>query len=314
MSLRIIIPIILSFLAFSPPALAFEGLVQTFGTSGTIAWGTGDITVLQEVTVDETGSDQTLSPLAVRKAVSRARKQMLDMVLSTRIDGRQTVSAYLSGDSELAVQVRGLIQNSLFQGPALFGPSGTVRVSERFRGQLAELVLPMTIQFQSGIPPRLSTSSAPGMSLSDNAPEEVGSGTRGYTGVVVDARGLKITPALAPIIYGQDGFAAYGPYLVSRTNAVNKGVAVYSVTDNADVLDERAGLRPLMVRALSAYGSWRTDMIISSSDARLIRAVAKSGTIADGCRVVILVDAPVVEPGTAVPAKEPEGNEENNDA
>ena len=296
MPFRFVIPILLSLFLIPQQARAFEGLVQTFGQTGTIAWGSGDIAVVQDVVAQGVGSGETVSPLVVRKAVSRARKQMLDMVLATRIDGHQTVSAYLSGDADLAFQVRGLIQNSLFEGPALFGNDGTVRVSERFRGQLAELVLPTTIPFQSGIPPRLSTSSGQNPSLGGNAPEAVGSGTRGYTGVVVDARGLKVTPALAPVIYGQDGFGAYGPYQVSRTNAVNKGVVAYAVTDNQSVLRERAGERPLLVKALSAYGSWQTDLVVSSSDARLIRAIVRSGPIADGCRVVIIVDAPPAEP------------------
>ena len=313
MLFRLIVPIIVSFMLFSPYALAFEGLVQSFGSTGVITWGNGEIAVVQEVAGNAGSTDQALSPLAVRKVVSQARKQMLDMVLSVRIDGKQTVSAYLSGDSDLSAQVVGLIQNSLFQGPTLFDEDGTVRVSERFRGPLAELVLPTTLQFQSGIPPRLSTSMAQGLPMADNAPEEVGSGTRGYTGVVVDARGLKITPALAPVIFGQDGFGAYGPFLVSRTSAVDKGVVAYSTTDDPKVLKERAGVRPLLVKALSAYGSWRTDMIISASDARLMRAIAKSDSIANGCKVVIIVDAPETLPGTT-PTTSPEKMEGNNDA
>lgn len=308
MPFRILVPIILSFFLFSSPAQAFEGLVQTFGTDGTIAWGSGDLSVVRAIegaATDE--SDAALSPLAVRKAVVQARKQLLDMVLSVRIDGHQTVGAFLSGDSDLATQVRGLIQNSLYRGPGLFDAAGTVRVSEKLRGQLAELVLPNTIQFQSGIPPKLSTATGQGVDMPDNAPEEVGSGTRGYTGVVIDARGLKLTPALAPVIYGQDGFGAYGYFQVGRTNVADKGMVAYAVSDNPKVLAERVGNRPLMVRGLSAYGSWRTDVVIAASDARLVRAVVKTGSIADGCRVVILVDAPEKSPDSAGAAQAAKG-------
>ena len=297
MRLRYILIILLSLFVFTPQAQAFEGLVQTYGDNGTIAWGDGSLAVVHEVegaASDE--SDAALSPMAVRKAVTQARKQLLDMVLSARIDGHQTVGAFLSGDSDLAAQVRGLIQNSLFQGPGLADGKGTVRVSESFRGQLADMVLPITIQFQSGIPPKLSTATGPGVDMPDNAPEEVGSGARGYTGVIVDARGLKLTPALSPVVYGQDGFGAYGYFQVSRTNAVNKGVVAYAVTDDPKALAERVGTRPLVVRGLSAYGSWRTDVVIAAADARLVRAIVKAGPIADGCRVVIVVDRPETSP------------------
>ena len=308
MPLRIFVSIILSFLLFSPPAQAFEGLVQTFGTGGSIAWGSGELAVVRGIegaAVDE--SDAALSPLAVRKAVVGARKQLLDMVLSVRIDAHQTVGAFLSGDSDLSAQVRGLIQNSLYRGPGLFEEAGTVRVSEKLRGQLAELVLPNTIQFQSTIPPRLSTAMGQGVDVPDNAPEEVGSGTRGYTGVVIDARGIKLTPALAPVVYGQDGFGAYGYFQVGRNDVVEKGMVAYAVSDNPKVLAERVGNRPLVVRGLSAYGSWRTDVVIAASDARLVRAVVKTGSIADGCRVVILLDRPEKDPETGDAAKTAEG-------
>ena len=308
MSFRIFVPIILSFFIFASPVQAFEGLVQTYGEGGTLAWGSGELAVVRAIdgaATDE--SDAALAPLSVRKAVVQARKQLLDMVLSVRIDGHQTVGAFLSGDSDLAAQVRGLIQNSLYRGPGLFEEAGTVRVSEKLRGQLAELILPNTVQFQSGIPPKLSTATGQGVDTPDNAPEEVGSGTRGYTGVVIDARGLKLTPALAPVVYGQDGFGAYGYFQVGRTNVADKSMVAYAVTDDAKVLAERVGNRPLTVRALSAYGSWRTDVVIAASDARLVRAVVKTASIADGCRVVILVDAPEKSPESEGTAQTDEG-------
>jgi hypothetical protein len=311
MPLRIFIPILLSFLFLSPPAHSFDGLVQPVGTNGTIVWGTGEVVVVRGVegaSSDE--SNATLSPLALRTAVTQARKQLLDMVMSVRIDGRQTVRAFLSGDSDAAAQVRGIIQNSLYRGPGPYDGAGTVRVSERLRGQLAELILPTTIQFQSGIPPKLSTARGQDAEMIGDAPEAVGGGTRGYTGVVVDARGLGITPALAPVIFGQDGYGAYGYFGVSRNSVVQKGMVAYSVSDNPKVLAERVGDRPLMVRGLSAYGSWRTDVVIAADEARLVRAVTKAGPVADGCRVVILVDRPdnTRESGDAAQAAKGDGD------
>ncbi len=309
MPFRIFIPIILSFLLLPLPTFAFDGFVQPVGTNGSIAWGTGEVVVARGVegaSSDE--SNAALSPLALRTAVTQARKQLLDMVMSVRIDGRQTVRAFLSGNSDAVAQVRGIIQNSLYRGPGLYDEAGTIRVSERLRGQLAELILPTTIQFQSGIPPKLSTARGP--ELPGDAPEAVGGDARGYTGVVIDARGLGITPALAPVIFGQDGYGAYGYYGVSRNSVVEKGMVAYSDSDNPKVLAERVGDRPLMVRGLSAYGSWRTDVVIAADDARLVRAVTKTGPVADGCRVVILVDRPdnSQESGDAAGAAKGEGD------
>ena len=288
MSFRIILSIVLSLLLFSSSALAFQGYVQSVGEGGTIAWGNGDIAVVRAV-AKSNNETTPYSPLAVRKAVSKARRLLLDMVINTRINAKQTVSAAIADDRELFAQIRGLIHNSLFQGPSQFDEEGAVQVSEKFRGQLAELILPTTIQFQSGIAPKLSTY----MAQEETELEVVGSIVTGYTGVIIDARGLKITPALAPVIYGREGLGAYGAFLVSRSNAVNKGVVAYADTADLAVLKERVGNNPLRVKAVSAYGSWRTDLIVETDMGRLVRAIMKYGDIVKNCRVVIVMDKAV---------------------
>ena len=162
-------------------------------------------------------------------------------------------AAHLSDDDDLAAQMRGLVHNSLFEGPDLFREVRTITVSESLRGKLAELILPKTVEFQSGIPPRLSTASGPAF-VPESGLEAVGY-VGGYTGVIVDARGLKITPCLLPVIYGQDGLGAYGAFLVSRADAVSVGVAAYANTAAPEALVSRVGKRPLVVKGLACL--WR---------------------------------------------------------
>lgn len=294
MHFRIYLFICLSLIAFSVPAQAFTGFVQYSGQGGTIAWGDGMITIVRGIEKNDVGEDVAISPLSVRKATSMARKEMLDMILSTRINSRQTVSSYISNDSEIYAQVRGRVHNSLFQGPGMFDEAGTVRVSEMFRDKLADLILPKTIQFQSGIPPKLSTSMEQRFDFTEHGPESAGS-AEGYTGVIVDARGLKVTPALVPVVYGQDGHGAYGAFSVSRGNAVKNGLVAYAQQMDIKVLKNRTGNNPLVVKALSAHGSWRTDLIISSPMAKLVRAIMKNKSAAENCRVVIVLDKPKIQ-------------------
>jgi hypothetical protein len=46
----------------------------------------------------------------------------------------------------------------------------------------------------------------------------------------------------------------------------------------------------LVVKALSAFGSWRTDLVVSTPMARLIRAMMRVGEAVDNCRMVIILD------------------------
>jgi len=303
-------------LAFPAAAPAFQGYVQTVGDGGSIAWGSGDLSVARVLEQSADGGAAP-SPLALRKAVTGARKQLLDMILGVRIDSHTTVSAHLSEDADLAARVRGAVQNSPLERPAVFADSGEIKVTESLRGKLAELILPTTIQFQSGIAPKMPTSMEQSMSFEASEPEHVGSGagTGGFTGVIVDARGLKVTPALAPVIYGQDGQGAYGAFLVSRQSAIDKGVAAYAETTDPQVLRERVGERPLTVKALSAYGSWRTDLIISTPMARLVRAVMRSGEAVNDCRVVIVLDPSTqAEPAMPEPGQDVQPVEEGGRA
>lgn len=288
MSFRRIFSIILSFLVISSSAYAFDGYVQQFDAQRSIAWGSGEVSVTREVETPDGDETEPPSPLAVRKAAIGARKSMLDMIMSTRIDARQTVSAHLSDNDELAAQLRGLVHNSLFEGPDMFRDKKAVTVSEFLRGDLAELILPKTIPFQSGIPPRLSTASGP--VFLDSAPEHVGS-AGGYTGVIVDARGLQVTPCLLPVIYGEDGLGAYGAFLAARSDAVSRGIAAYATTVSPSALSERVGGNPLVVKAVRTYGSWQTDLVVSTGEAAMVRAIMQSGKAKRG-GVVIVVSPP----------------------
>ena len=288
---RVVCYIVLALFVFPVTGNAFQGYVQPFENGGYISWGNGDVSVMRSLQIAESG--QRVGTIAVRKAASQARKQLLDIIMGVRIDARQTIGAYLAGDDVIAARVRGMIQNSSFDRPALFEDGGEVRVFEALRGKLAELVLPTTIPFQSGIPPKLSTSMEQSFSYGEEDVEAVGGSGYGYTGLIIDARGLKVTPALAPVIYGQDGVGVYGPFVVGRANAITHGVVAYANTVAPAALRERVGDKPLTVKAMRAYGSWRTDLIVSSSMAGLMRAVLRPGDIVDECRVIIVVDPPV---------------------
>ena len=293
MTSRKIVPIIFALLIFSSSASAFTGYVQGFGEGRAISWGDGGITVVEAVEAGAENEAEPPSPLAVRKAASKARKQLLDMIMSIRIDAKQTVSAYLSDNDDLAARLRGQVHNSLFEGPDMLRDVRSVTVSESLRGDLAELILPKTVQFQSGIPPRLSTAVGPAF-----VPEPVGR-AGGYTGVIVDARGLGVTPCLLPVIYGQDGLGAYGTFLVSRQVAVEQGVVAYASTASPAALAGRVGKHPLVVKAARSYGSWQTDVVISTQEAALVRAIMQSGDARKG-GVVIVIDPPSSSKADAV--------------
>ena len=124
---------------------------------------------------------------------------------------------------DLAAQLRGLIHNSLFEGPDPLRDVRKVRVSESLRGRLAELIFAhRRSNFKAASRPVYLQRADPRLCLSLSAGQVVILGLSWMPAV------WPSLPALLPVIYGQDGVGAYGAFLVSRQVAVEKGVVSYS--------------------------------------------------------------------------------------
>lgn len=108
------------------------------------------------------------------------------------------------------------------------------------------------------------------------------------TGLVIDARGLGLKPALLPKIVDQQGQELYVGQVVPRTNAVEQGVAGYAKDVNAAANNFRVTDNPAVMKGLSASGSARTDVIIGQADAQALRQLGAKGDFLQYCRVIIV--------------------------
>ncbi|MFH0886766.1 MAG: hypothetical protein V1843_01230, partial [bacterium] len=93
-----------------------------------------------------------------------------------------------------------------------------------------------------------------------------------YTGLIVDARGLNIYPALAPKIYDANGNEIFGTFSMNHYTAVKRGIVEY-FGDYSEALAAKkiVGNNPLVVRAYSKgrdpYGA---DIVLTADDADTI--------------------------------------------
>lgn len=108
----------------------------------------------------------------------------------------------------------------------------------------------------------------------------------GPTGLLVDARGLRVRPALAPRLLAPDGRTLYGLELLSALAAATATPAVW-VDDPADArAAARSGPQPLVVVATAVQGG--SDLVLSHEDVRRVDDQG-SAILALG-RVVVVVD------------------------
>ncbi len=108
------------------------------------------------------------------------------------------------------------------------------------------------------------------------------------TGVVVDGRGLGLRPALLPRIVDSQGQEIYVGQVVTRTNAVEQGVAGYAKDVNAAANNFRVTDNPAVLKGLRASGAARTDIVVGQADAQILRQLSSKGDFLQYCRVIIV--------------------------
>src|SRR5574341_761850 len=108
------------------------------------------------------------------------------------------------------------------------------------------------------------------------------------TGLVIDGRGLGLRPALLPRIVDSRGEEVYVGQIVTRTNAVEQGVAGYAKDVNAAVNNFRVTDNPAVIKGVQASGAARTDVVIAQADAGSLRDLGRRGEFLQNCRVIIV--------------------------
>jgi len=111
-----------------------------------------------------------------------------------------------------------------------------------------------------------------------------------YTGLIVDARGLGLKPALAPKLLDEQGKELYVGEVLTRDQAVQSGVAGYSKDLVAASRQARVTDNPLIVKGVRASGAKATDVVLGGAD---VRTILKDGVVAPYLRqgrVVLVYD------------------------
>ncbi len=106
-----------------------------------------------------------------------------------------------------------------------------------------------------------------------------------HSALVIDARGLKVVPALAPRVLDADGKPVYGAEALTAEARKAHGVASYFKSLDEANKSALVGAQPLVVKAAKADGS---DVILSAEDAKKL-AAANQSFLAEG-RVAIVTN------------------------
>jgi len=117
--------------------------------------------------------------------------------------------------------------------------------------------------------------------------------TGDYTGLIVNARNLHLTPAICPKVFDEEGNELY-PDPDNRALArVLKGKHIpvtYMPSIEAALKSPRIGDNPLIIDAVAARGDANTDVVIAREDLEKLAKLANYAKILEEGHVIFVVD------------------------
>jgi len=205
----------------------------------------------------------------MQAATQAARQGLLRLVDQVRFDATQMLGQTVRQAEAPRRELEALVTRATVV-ETRYSPGGVVEtvVQLPFAGQLTALFFP---------------------AVSSVAPDGEPRSEAVHTGVVIDARGLAIQPALFPKIVDEHGQALYAPESVDREAAVQQGYVAYAKAFDQAPAQARIGEHPLVLRALRVAGETRVDLVLSDAEATRIRDYTATRRLVRQCRVLIVM-------------------------
>jgi len=216
---------------------------------------------------------------AIRAAQMDALRQILETVKGMSLNSETTVRNAMIENDVIQTRVSGVVQNfRKVETRYLSDGSVEVDVEMPLSGVLLDAVLPQGVG-----------GAQPG-GLSYNVQPQANFRNAVFTGLIIDARGLGLRPAMAPKVLDQNGNEVYGTGYVSREYAVQIGVVGYEKDINRARNDDRVKDNAVVVKALSVSGTNQCDVVISNADAANIQAAGQNLNFMEQCKVMFILD------------------------
>ena len=95
---------------------------------------------------------------------------------------------------------------------------------------------------------------------------------------------------MAPKVVDENGQEVYGSAKVSREYAIKQGMTGYAKDLSSAEDNPRVTNHPVVVKGLRTDGPGNCNVVISNTDAAMLRGAADTQSFLQKCRVMIVVD------------------------
>jgi hypothetical protein len=283
------------------------GQVQTVGDSGSINWGKRVITAKGIGVPNPDMPEATRRAAAIRAAQVLALRNALEVVKGILISSETTVENFMLTNDAISTSITGFVKGFQFEPNPHYMSDGSVEISVTIPldgtgglggalyGKGDSIVKDKPTVTAMPEPAKPAVTATPESAVKDKpavTPTPVPAAeTKVFTGLIIDAKGLGIKPAMAPKVLDEAGNEIYGSAYVGRAFAVKYGMAGYAKSvDDAGKNKDRIGKTPENVKAIKASGANKCDVVLSNNDADAVRSNAKNLKFLQECRVIIVVD------------------------
>ena len=227
---------------------------------------------------------------AVRAAKVDAMRNLLEAVMAITVSSETTVRGAAIENDVVKTSVEGMVR-----GARMRDIDGDGRGSNSDIRYLSDTSIEIEMEVHmSGIsevilpPAGYAPAPVAGGAPASAAPAAPRPGT--VTGLIVDARGLGLRPAMSPKIVDQNGGVVYGPGNFTREFAVKFGVAGYSKNLEQAQQDPRVVGNPMVVKGVGVQGANKADLVLAVGDVSRVKGADSSGKFLSNCKVMILID------------------------
>ncbi|KIX11213.1 hypothetical protein [Dethiosulfatarculus sandiegensis] len=258
------------------------------GWSGKVVWEEGYIQVTTQGVGDpeKYGSLAQAEIMALKAARCLGYARLLEVLRGVRMDSNCSFGYYLENHTRLRARVEGVVKGAKLVTERVFIDKDRFVTGE----VVLRLALNKPVKAGAGtyFKPHVSTDEK---AVAEPDQESVVRKEQANTGLIVVARGIGALPALFPcVVEAGTGREIFGPDIIDRYYAIEKGVVGYAASLEKALLLKRAGDNPLVVRAIQAKGQNRARLVITREQAASVLAADNRGAFLKKCNVVIVIN------------------------
>jgi hypothetical protein len=245
---------------------ADNDVVQSVG-HGQVHWGDNTVTATGSGAPSLKAANVAVARLGAERAAKMdAFRNILEAVKGVRLSSGQSVSAMMDTSPQLKSRVEGVLRSFKVVDTRYYSDGGVdVVVQAPLTGVILDALLPKA-----------------------GSSEDKTTGVMSeHTGLVVNARGLALTPAISPRLVDEDGNVVYSAAFVNRDAALQRGIATYHKSVDAATKSKRVASKPVLVKAMKLAAPGSSDLVIGAAD--LAKVASAKNALQQG-RIVIVVD------------------------